>query len=106
MNDSNIAKLIGSRIKEKDPDADVILFGSHARGDARDDSDWDVLILIDKKKESRTDENIYRDEMFELELEIGQPISTIIFSKNDWNTKHKITPLFKTIEKEGVKLTR
>lgn len=105
ISDSNIAKLIGSRIKNKDPKAEVILFGSHARGDARDDSDWDVLILIDKEKESRKVEKVYRDEMFDLELEIGQPISTIVFSKNDWVSKYSMTPLFKTIEKEGVALT-
>lgn len=27
--------------------AEVILFGSRARGDAHDDSDWNVLILLD-----------------------------------------------------------
>ena len=28
----------------------AILFGSRARGDARSDSDWDVLILLDKER--------------------------------------------------------
>lgn len=42
--------------------------------------------------------------MFELELEIGQPISTFIYSKNDWNTKHSVTPLYKNIQKDGVKI--
>lgn len=30
--------------------AEVILFGSRARGDARVDSDWDILILIDGER--------------------------------------------------------
>jgi predicted nucleotidyltransferase len=33
----------------------VILFGSQARGDARPDSDWDVLIVIDKQRLERSD---------------------------------------------------
>ena len=28
----------------------AILYGSRARGDARNDSDWDFLILLDKDK--------------------------------------------------------
>lgn len=28
----------------------AILFGSQARGTARDDSDWDILIILDKEK--------------------------------------------------------
>ena len=28
----------------------AILFGSQAKGTARDDSDWDILIILDKEK--------------------------------------------------------
>ena len=28
----------------------AILFGSQARGTARDDSDWDILIVLDKEE--------------------------------------------------------
>lgn len=40
-------------------DASVILFGSRARGDERADSDWDVLILIDKDKLTSEDHDLY-----------------------------------------------
>ncbi len=46
--------LIKDRIKrtiyEKDPGAEAYLFGSRARGDYRQDSDWDVLILVDNQE--------------------------------------------------------
>jgi predicted nucleotidyltransferase len=32
------------------PNEKLILFGSQARGDARPDSDWDLLILLNKEK--------------------------------------------------------
>lgn len=51
--ESNIIQLISSRIKSKDPNAEIIQFGSRARGEAKEDSDWDVLILIDQVKHSR-----------------------------------------------------
>lgn len=38
--------MIKARVKQKDPSAEIILFGSHARGQAPDGSDWDILVLI------------------------------------------------------------
>lgn len=102
--ESHIAKMIGDRIKTKDPKADVILFGSHARGQANEDSDWDILILIDVPKQNRSIEEKYRDEIFQLELELGEPISTIIYSKSDWESRHIFSPLYKNIKREGLKI--
>ena len=44
--DTHIATRIRTEIKRIDPKAKVVLFGSRARGDAKKDSDWDLLILI------------------------------------------------------------
>ena len=30
------------------PDADIILYGSRARGDAQEYSDYDILVLVDQ----------------------------------------------------------
>jgi len=102
--ESHIANLISTRIKHRDPKAEVILFGSHARGQAKEESDWDVLILIDKPKKNRSVEEIYRNEIFQLELELGEPISTFIYSKKDWEKKYVLTPLYQNIKKEGIRL--
>ena len=32
------------------PNEKVVLFGTQARGDARPDSDWDLLVLLNKEK--------------------------------------------------------
>jgi predicted nucleotidyltransferase len=102
--ESHIANLISLRIKSQDPGAEVILFGSHARGQANDESDWDVLILIDRPKTDRSIEEKYRNEMFQLELELGEPISTFVYSKSDWETRFYHTPLYQNVKKEGIRL--
>jgi predicted nucleotidyltransferase len=98
----DIAQLIKNRIKQKNPFADIILYGSHARGKSHKDSDWDILILLNQLKVDRAIEREYRDELFEIELEIGEPISTIVFSKNDWELKYCVTPLYQSIKRDGI----
>jgi len=95
-----------SRIKElissKEPRADVILFGSRARQDFHADSDWDILVLMDKDKISLADEQSLRHSLYDIELDTGEVLSLLIYSKNDWNNKLKVTPLYKNVKKEGI----
>jgi predicted nucleotidyltransferase len=101
--DTHIATLIRTEIKRIDPKAKVVLFGSRARGDARKDSDWDLLILIDSQN-IREKEDLFRDKIYDLELETGEIISMFVYNNKDWTSRHKITPLYKSIKKEGVVL--
>lgn len=99
-----ILKLIKSAINKKNPEAEVILFGSRAREQEKKNSDWDILILLNIPFVDRKTEKELREEMFEVELETGEAISTFVFSKNDWETKHSITPLFENIQRDGIHL--
>jgi len=101
--DTHIATRIRTEIKRIDPKAKVVLFGSRARGDAKKDSDWDLLILIDSLN-IRESEDLFRDKIYDLELETGEIISMFVYNNNDWTSRHKITPLYKSIKKEGVVL--
>ena len=101
--DTHIATRIRTEIKRIDPKAKVILFGSRARGDAKKDSDWDLLILIDSLN-IRESEDLFRDKIYDLELETGEIISMFVYNNKDWTSRHKITPLYKSIKKEGVVL--
>lgn len=85
-----------------DSGIEVILFGSRARGDFKKESDWDILILTSavlNKEEKRK----IRDVIFDVELETEQPISTLIYSKKEWEA-FEITPLYQNIKSEGVQL--
>jgi predicted nucleotidyltransferase len=101
--DTHIATRIRTEIKRIDPKAKVVLFGSRARGDAKKDSDWDLLILINSLN-IRESEDLFRDKIYDLELETGEIISMFVYNNKDWTSRHKITPLYKSIKKEGVVL--
>jgi predicted nucleotidyltransferase len=46
--DADLLQRCKKAIRAVVPDADVILYGSRARGDAKDDSDYDLLVLVDR----------------------------------------------------------
>lgn len=102
--EKHIIALIKTKIQAKNPEADIILFGSHAKGTANDDSDWDILILLNSLDVSRKLEQEYRHELFDIELETGEPISTFVFSKTDWEENHSVTPLYYNISREGIRI--
>jgi predicted nucleotidyltransferase len=82
-------------------DTEIILFGSHARGSATADSDWDVLVLLPEEPLTFERETQVMDVFYTLELETGEVFSPMVYSKSDWNGHARISPLFNRIQKEG-----
>ncbi len=99
-----ITAQIKKAVQQADPTATAILFGSRATGKAREDSDWDVLILLNKQSVSLNDERLFRDNLYDVELEIGEHISSLFYGKEDWNTRLSVTPLYKSVQQEGIVL--
>ncbi|MCL2511406.1 MAG: nucleotidyltransferase domain-containing protein [Bacteroidales bacterium] len=86
------------------PNEKVILFGSQARGDARPDSDWDLLVLLDKEGKVTTEEDtMYGYPFDELGWKFGIAVNTLLYSTEDWK-KRKITPFYKNVEREGIEV--
>jgi predicted nucleotidyltransferase len=104
MKNDEILHRISQSIHYKDPTAEAFLFGSRARGDNRKNSDWDILILIDGDKVTNEIDDKFRDELYNIELETGQIISTLVYPKNYWNTSLVFSPLYKKVKMEGVRL--
>ena len=83
--------------------AEVILFGSQARGDARKDSDWDVLILLDKDRITSQDIDDYSYPLWEMGLDNNEAINAILYTKGDWK-RDAASPFVENVTNEGIKL--
>ena len=101
---NSITDKIKKTVLSIDASAQVILYGSHARGTANKESDWDILILINKPIITIKDEQLFRHQLFEIELETGETISTFVYSLTDWNARMSVTPLYNNIKREGIYL--
>ncbi len=91
-------------VAESEPTATVILYGSHARGEGKKHSDFDLLILVDSDKLTNGDEKRIKNPLYDLEFETGKIISPLVLSRKDWETKHAITPFYQNVQQEGVLL--
>jgi predicted nucleotidyltransferase len=99
-----IKEKIKQTVRSTDVTAQIILFGSRARGDTHPESDWDILILLNKPKVSLKDEQAFRHKLYDIELETGIVISTFVYSQTEWNGKMSVTPLYKNVTREGIYL--
>jgi uncharacterized protein len=97
----SLAEQMRSAVLEVEPEAQVILYGSRARGDAAPDSDWDLLVLVDGPVDHQREQTIGR-RLFEFELETDTIISVIVYSKEDWGTSlYRAMPFHKNVTREG-----
>ncbi len=91
-------------IRQVVPDADVILYGSRARGDAHEYSDYDILIIVSGTVDMKLKEKIL-DHVYPLELETGAVLTLFTYSKQKWDSPlYRAMPFHKNVESEGVLL--
>lgn len=82
--------------------AKLILFGSRARGTENSNSDWDLLILLDKEKRTVKDIDNYGFPFRELGWNLNTEINPIISTFSEMNTKKRFIPLYNNISNEGI----
>lgn len=81
----------------------VLLFGSQARGDAHEDSDWDLLILLDKPRIENSDFDTVAYPIIEMGWRMGIAINPLLYTYSDWNKRH-FTPFYQNVLKDGIEL--
>lgn len=94
-----LRKIYGNHLKQ------IILYGSYARGDYRDDSDIDLMVLVDLPEEE-TDR--YSDELsevgFEYNVSYGIWIMPVVKNKNHFQYWCDAYPFYNNVMKEGISL--
>ena len=94
-----VQKVLGKSLKK------IILYGSYARGDYRENSDIDIMVLT-----TLTDEEIRQikttiyDVAFDFQMEYGVDISVIIKNEEHFNYWLGALPFYDNVQEEGVVL--
>jgi uncharacterized protein len=92
------------RISSLRPQIDkIVLFGSRARGDEMPYSDYDLLLVVQKRNQNLVDA-LY-DAAVQVLCATGRDISLKIFSRPDFQRLSNLpTPFMKNVAKEGITL--
>lgn len=101
MGTTELLQTIKQRIAAVEPDAEVILYGSFARGDHGPDSDVDLLILVDRDKFDVELEKRIVFPLYDLEIDTGRTISPKVLTRKEWESRPFVTPFFLNVQRDG-----
>jgi len=91
-------------IAEVAPEAGVMLYGSRARGEAREDSDYDLLVLVDQEPDMELERAIV-DRLVPLEVRTGKVLTVLVYSRSQWDSAlYRAMPFHKNVTREGVRI--
>jgi predicted nucleotidyltransferase len=84
--------------------AEIVLFGSKARGTAGPYSDLDLLILT-RGQPTQRDRLAMSDALYELELEREVLFGRLVVGQDDWyNGVYQVLAIRSEVERDGVRL--
>jgi predicted nucleotidyltransferase len=94
-----IKKLLGTKLTK------IILYGSYARGDYKENSDIDIMILTSlNDEENQKIESFIFDLAFDFQMEYGVDISVIVNNDEHFNYWLGALPFYDNVQREGIVL--
>ncbi len=91
-----VRELLGSSLSE------IILYGSYARGDYNENSDIDLMLLVDmEENEIKQIANSVYDLAFDFEIEEGIHISVVIKNEEEYEYWADTLPFYKNVKRKG-----
>jgi len=105
MSNSDTLLCIKKKMQEIMPKgSEAILFGSRARGDYHEGSDWDILILLDKENINFLEDGDISYSLRELGWDIDEEINAITYTKKNWEAGKHRSLLYHNIQDDGIKI--
>jgi predicted nucleotidyltransferase len=103
---SDLLNELTTSIKNVHPDSTVILFGSYAKGDAHEDSDLDICVLVSELTQRRIDMNVeLRGLIGNMCYDYNMPFDIKLYTYNEFEQESIYkSSLQHTIKTEGVEL--
>ena len=99
-----LLKKYNTAIKNIDPSAEIVLYGSRARGNAGAESDYDLLIITDKEATLER-EDVFRQQLFPIEIETGAVLTVFLINRREWDSPlFNAMPFYQNVKKDGVLL--
>ena len=103
-NEKKALRELKRRLLEIFPSAEIILYGSKARGDSDEESDIDLLILLDSSVNSRIEKEI-TEITYIIELKYDVVFGKIVENKAFWASPlANAMPLHWNVDREGVQV--
>lgn len=92
----DLRELYGDRLRE------VLIFGSRARGDHTDESDLDLLVVLDDPVDKWHEQDVMDDVLWRHSLESGVVVTTVVIGLARWRLR--AGPMLLRAAAEGVRV--